>query len=90
MLSPDGGAEVAITYTLPYDPAQVGDHITWRLTEMALIEDWTGQLLFNKMSRSGRLLPGEETFILRRFLHVTQVLETELRMRYKERHYYGL
>lgn len=81
---------MAISYSLPYDPSKVGDFITWRLTELALMEDWVGQLLFNKMTRTGKLHPGDETGMMRRFLHVMRLLETELRMRYKERHYYGL
>jgi len=81
---------MSVSYSLPYDPSKVGDFITWKLTEFALMEDWLGQLLFNKMSRTGKLLPGEETEIMRRFLHVTQVFELELRMRYKERNYYGI
>ncbi len=81
---------MAISYSLPYDPSGVADPVTWRLTEFTLIEDWMGQLLFNKMSLKGRLEPGEETNIMRRFLHVTHVFETELRMRYKARNYYGM
>jgi hypothetical protein len=81
---------MAVSYKLPYDPTTVVDRITWKITEFAMLEDWIGQLVFNKLQRLGRINNSEDKEFMRRFLHVSNVFETELRMRYKDRGYYGL
>jgi hypothetical protein len=56
---------------------------------MALEEDWQCQQLFNVMNKRGHLNE-DEVPRMRRFLHTTRVLETEIRMRKKARGYHDV
>lgn len=75
---------------LPYSPQLLVDRVTHVLTEMALDNDGIGQLLFEAIAKKGQLVHPDDVAMMRCFLHLTRLFETELRMRYKERGYHGL
>ena len=76
-------------YRLPFNHLLVPDKVGYKLTELALEEDWRTQQLFALLDKRG-YLTDEEVPRMRRYLHTMRILETEVRMRQQARGYYGI